>query len=230
LWNTYFWQSQKKVAALLKRKVSGKLPKDLRRGDVRMDTLDKELWAEFWVPLAGKMLLGELEAISRTLNEEFAGIWRRVCEVSAGVEQPVAFISGPTTPSVFLCHSTLDKAFVRKLCEGLKKQKIRVRLDEEQILVGHDFVSRMEEGITTSDFTAVVLSPRFVAHGPWAKEEYRTALTRQVAAKRVVLLPVLFESCEIPPLLASKKYADFRESFDDGFKTLAYSIANHKKA
>jgi len=134
--------------------------------------------------------------------------------LSSGVEPPVAFIAGPTTPSAFICHSTLDKPFVLRLCEELKKKQIRVWLDEEQILVGHDFVERMEEGITASDFTAVVVSPRFVAHGLWAKEEYRTAVTRQVAAKRVVLLPVLLEACEILQLLNSKKYADFTGSYD----------------
>jgi hypothetical protein len=229
LWKTYFWEAEEKLAKILNREFSGKLPKDMRLGQVRIDTLDKEIFTELWIPLAGDMLMRELETISRALNDEFAAIWLRVADVSNRVEQPVAFLSGPTTPSVFICHSTLDKPFVRRLCEELKKKKIRVWLDEEQILVGHDFVAKMEEGITASDFTAVILSPRFVAYGPWAKEEYRNALTRQVGAKRVVLLPVLLEACDIPPLLTSKKYADFTGAFEDGFKSLAFSIANHKR-
>jgi hypothetical protein len=229
LWNTYFWEGQPKFAGILHREFCGKLPKDLRLGQVRMDTLDKELFTELWIPLGDDMNIGQLETLSRAINEEFADIWRRVCDVSAGVEPPVAYIADPTSPSVFICHSTLDKTFVRRLCDELKKKQIRVWLDEEQILVGHDFVARMEEGIKSSDFTAVILSPRFVAHGPWAKEEYRSALTRQVKAKRIVLLPVLLESCDIPALLTSKKYADFTGTFEDGFKSLAFSIANHKR-
>lgn len=230
LWNSYCWEAETKIfPTILGREFSGEVPRDLILGQVRIDTLDKEIFTELWIPLDGSMTFGELEIMARALNAEYARMWKQVSEVSSGVEPPLAFLTGPTTPSVFICHSTLDKPFVRRLCKALKKQRIRVWLDEEQILVGHDFVARMEEGITTSDFTAVVLSPRFVAHGPWAKEEYRSALTRQVAAKRVVLLPVLLEPCDIPPLLTSKKYADFTAAFEDGFKSLAFSIANHKR-
>lgn len=46
------------------REFSGKLAKDLRRGQVRIESLDKELFTELWVPLAGNMTVGELEAIA----------------------------------------------------------------------------------------------------------------------------------------------------------------------
>jgi len=206
------------------------MPEKLKLGQVRIDTFNTEIFTELWIPLdESTATLAEVEARARAINDEFGRIWQRVCEVSSDIEPPTVFVPGPRTPTVFICHSTLDKPFVRRLCDELKKKQIRVWLDEEQILVGHDFVAKMEEGIVASDFTAVILSPRFVAHGPWAKEEYRTALSRQVAANRIVLLPVLMESCDIPPLLTSKKYADFTGTFEDGFKSLTFSIANHKR-
>jgi hypothetical protein len=228
LWNMYFWQSREELAKILRLSLSGKLPKDMRLGDVRLDTSTGELYAELWVPLGDNLTFGQLEERSRTLDDAFSKIWQRVSVVSKGVLQPPAHAEDPHFPTVFLCHSTMDKPFVRQLRDELRKRKIRVWLDEEQILVGHDFVQRMQEGISNSDFTVVVLSPRFVKFGPWAKEEYRAALVKQVSENKIVLLPILQETCEIPSLLSTKKYADFRNSFEDGLEALAHSILKHK--
>jgi len=80
---------------------------------------------------------------------------------------------------------------------------VDVWFDEERILVGHDFVAEMEAGIKPADFVAVVLSSNFIDGGPWAKEEYRSSLTKQLKEGRVVILPVLREDCAIPSLLMS---------------------------
>jgi hypothetical protein len=229
LWNAYFWDEREHLAHLLQLQLSGKIPRDLRLGEVRIDTIDTELYAELWVPVGRQLTFGQLEQKTRNLDTEFSAIWQRVSRVCHGVLPPANCIPESASPTVFLCHSTLDKSFVRKLRDELRKRGVKVWLDEEQILVGHDFVDRMEEGISNAEYTVVVLSPRFVSSGPWAKEEYRAALSKQIAEKRVVLLPILLESCEIPALLRSKRYADFRESFEEGVSALVYSIQHHKK-
>ena len=135
-------------------------------------------------------------------------------------------------------RAILPRTFDYGFATGLMVKDVRLYLDEARALgvpvdvaetVGRLWEATARDQGPDSDFTAVILSPRFVAQGPWAKEEYRTALSRQVAAKRVVLLPVLLEQCDIPALLTSKKYADFTRGFDDGFKSLAFSIAKHKR-
>jgi len=52
---------------------------------------------------------------------------------------------------------------------------------------------------------------------------------RQLAKENISLLPVLLEDCEIPPLLADIKFADFRSEFDKGFSGL-YSAISSKKS
>ena len=71
---------------------------------------------------------------------------------------------------VFLCHSSKDKPFVKKLAEELSENGIRVWVDYEQILPGQDFTKRMEDGISECDFVIVVLTPNFL-NGPWAQRE-----------------------------------------------------------
>jgi hypothetical protein len=126
--------------------------------------------------------------------------------------------------TVFICHSSLDKDLARRLDVELEKKSINVWLDEKEIVVGQDFVSQMEKGLKESDFVIVVLSKNFVEKGPWAKEEYRRTLTRQVESNKTILLPILKEECEIPAFLRSKNYADFTQNFDDGLTRLLNSI------
>jgi hypothetical protein len=125
---------------------------------------------------------------------------------------------------VFLCHSSKDKSFVRRLNFRLQENGIETWFDEEDILVGQSFISRMEEGVRESDFIAVVLTPNFLK-GIWADRELQMALIHEVKAGRVKVLPILRKDCEIPGFLKSRSYADFKgNKFERGMETLMRSI------
>jgi hypothetical protein len=51
---------------------------------------------------------------------------------------------------VFLSHSAKDKAVVRPLAARLKKDGVRVWLDEEQIKPGDSIPAKIEEGLEHS--------------------------------------------------------------------------------
>lgn len=129
-----------------------------------------------------------------------------------------------SSKSVFICHSSRDKNFARQLSKALKERSVDVWLDEEKVLVGQDFVKQLENGIRESDFVVLILSPNFVNQGPWAQEEFRMALSRQIAEQKTRILPVLKKDCDIPDILRTKHYADFRKNFDIGFNSLILSI------
>ena len=48
---------------------------------------------------------------------------------------------------------------------------------------------------------------------------------RELDEKRVVVLPVLVEDCEIPLFLREKMYADLRTDFNSGFHKVLDAIA-----
>ncbi|HEY6323041.1 MAG TPA: toll/interleukin-1 receptor domain-containing protein, partial [Thermoanaerobaculia bacterium] len=62
----------------------------------------------------------------------------------------------------------------------------------------------------------VLLLSRHAVTSSWVEREWRAAHWNEIESNSVALLPVLFDDCDIPPLLRTKKYADFRASFDDG--------------
>lgn len=124
---------------------------------------------------------------------------------------------------IFLSHSSEDKEFVRRLFEDLRALGHSPWLDEWQIKVGDCIVSSIQDGLQSSDYIIVVLSPAAVASG-WVEREWKDAYWSEVSAGRTIVLPVLLADCEIPILIRTKKYADFRRKYELGLATLCQAI------
>lgn len=176
------------------------------------------------MPIADRV--EDLESKLRSADQLLQKIWSEVCDLSDGVES-----SSPPPPprprSVFISHSSRDKKFARRLHQRLEDEGIDSWLDEEQILAGHDLVKQLEEGLRDSDFVVAVLSDNYL-NGPWAQEEYRSALSRQIDDGNVVLLPARIEECRVPDFLRAKLYADFSRDFRIGIKALLKAIKEHE--
>jgi hypothetical protein len=158
------------------------------------------------------------------LESHIAAICELVIEAEVGVVSGKPRYYWPTQrPKVFVSHSSHDKDVARKVTAALRGSSIHPWLDEDEIQIGDDFIKQMEKGLAECDFVVVLLTPHFLS-GPWAQEEYRTTLERQVRNQCVILLPALIETCDIPRMLASKRYADFRDDFGQGIEALSRTI------
>ncbi|HWD26874.1 MAG TPA: toll/interleukin-1 receptor domain-containing protein [Rhizomicrobium sp.] len=115
---------------------------------------------------------------------------------------------------LFLSHTSADKPFVRRLREDLLKQGVgKVWVDEAEIGIGDSLLGKIDEGLRATRYVGVVLSPRSIS-APWVKKELEMAMSREIADRQVVVLPLMYEKCELPLFLAGKLYADFTdESF-----------------
>ena len=126
--------------------------------------------------------------------------------------------------SIFISHSHKDKEFVDKLGVKLTVERIPVFVDRWEMNVGDSITQKIEQAITDSSFLLVVLSESSVK-SDWCKREMTSGLMLELEKRRVVVLPILIENCEIPLFLRDKFYADFREDFDYGFSQIQSSIA-----
>ncbi|MEE9129672.1 MAG: toll/interleukin-1 receptor domain-containing protein [Phycisphaerales bacterium] len=120
---------------------------------------------------------------------------------------------------VFLCHSSADKDFVRRLAKDLEKETINVWIDEKEILVGDQIRPKVEEGLNASDYLIIVLSPDSVT-SPWVERELDAKMIEEIESRKVTVLPLLHRDCDIPPLLKGKHYADFRSDYQRGLREL----------
>ncbi len=125
---------------------------------------------------------------------------------------------------IFISYSHQDKYFVDKLTANLVKHKARVRVDRWELHVGDSIIDKVQEAIQGSSALIIVIS-KYSMKSEWCKKELSSGLLRELEERRVVVLPLLLEECEMPIFLRGKMYADFRYDFDEGFKETLKAVA-----
>ena len=126
--------------------------------------------------------------------------------------------------TIFISYSHADKAVVNNLAAHMVKRNAQVWVDTWELNVGDSIIQRVQEAITSSDALLVILSKASV-ESEWCKKELASGLIRELDEKRVVVLPVLVEDCEIPLFLRDKMYADIRDDFDVGLSSIMDAVA-----
>jgi hypothetical protein len=117
-------------------------------------------------------------------------------------------------PTVFVSYSRRDSEFVRRLVASLKSHGISTFYDEADIAIGDFLAVSIERAVQHAKYLLVVMSPDYFSSA-WATKELELALNLEFENGQMKVLPILYRDCEIPPLLHSKVYADFRT--DDAF-------------
>lgn len=128
-----------------------------------------------------------------------------------------------TMPSAFISYSSRDAEFVERLVNDLNKSGKQVWWDHWEIKVGDSITKKINEGINRNDYLILILSPNSVKSS-WVEKELSAGLMRELQTRNVVTLPVLVADCDIPPLIADKRYADFRTSYERGLADLLLAI------
>src|SRR5262249_19736592 len=103
-----------------------------------------------------------------------------------------------------------DGAWVRRLAENLHQSGLNVFFDEWEIGPGDVLVHRLDAGILNSRSGALIVTPAALSR-PWVLQEYAAMMTRAVEGKQR-LIPVLLADADMPPLLASRVWIDFRNA------------------
>ncbi|RMA61376.1 TIR domain-containing protein [Acidovorax sp. 100] len=110
---------------------------------------------------------------------------------------------------IFLSHTGADKSFVRQLRTDLLDRGVpKAWVDEAEIEVGDSLIAKITEGMKQTRYIGVVLSGKSI-DAPWVKKELEIAINREISSGEVVVLPLLYEKCELPIFLEGKLYADF---------------------
>jgi hypothetical protein len=125
---------------------------------------------------------------------------------------------------IFISYSHQDREFVENLATHLIKARAHVWVDRWELKVGESILTRVQEAIAGASALLVILSKASVA-SEWCRKELNAGLMRELDEKRVVVLPVLIEDCEIPLFLRDKMYADFRSNYDEGIQQILESVA-----
>ncbi|MDR3404228.1 MAG: toll/interleukin-1 receptor domain-containing protein [Chthoniobacter sp.] len=120
---------------------------------------------------------------------------------------------------IFLSYSSEDRLQVATLATDLRHAGLAVWLDEWQIKVGDSITQQIERGLIGSRYVAIWLSRASVASG-WVQREWRSRFNEEIHGAKVVILPLMAEDCDLPVMLADKKFADFRYDYRVGLTAL----------
>jgi hypothetical protein len=131
-------------------------------------------------------------------------------------------------PSIFLSHSSKDKIFVRRLAKRLSKDGVHVWLDEADLKIGDSLIDRISEAIEQADYVGAVISYNSLTSS-WVQKELSIAATKEIGAKKVVVVPILLDQCELPNFLKDKLYADFtdRKQFNKVYAKLLETLGRN---
>jgi hypothetical protein len=127
--------------------------------------------------------------------------------------------------SVFLSHNSKDKPWVRELAKRLTSDGVVVWLDEAEIHIGDSLIDKISTAIDQMRFVAAVISPNSIGSA-WVQKELSLAMSKEIKGRRVTVLPLLIEQCDLPVALRDKLYADFTspEQFESEYKRLLRAI------
>lgn len=125
---------------------------------------------------------------------------------------------------IFISYSHKDKVFVDKLAIQLVRRNVNVWLDRWELSVGDSLIEKVQEAVDGSSALLVILSKSSTA-SEWCKKELSAGLLRELEERRVVVLPVMLEDCDVPVFARGKVFADFRTDFDVGLRALVEGVA-----
>lgn len=112
---------------------------------------------------------------------------------------------------IFISYSSNDSEKVSRLAAELRLRGLKLWIDDEQIIPGDDFIEKIGNGISSSIFYIICLSPSFEKKPPtsWVKKEFKMAMLKENKENRKSIIPVRIKKGGlIPQEIGERAYAD----------------------
>jgi tetratricopeptide (TPR) repeat protein len=131
---------------------------------------------------------------------------------------------------VFLSHNSKDKLAVRQIADALEGRRLRVWLDERELIPGRPWIPALEKILGTVHTIAAFFGENGV--GPWEQPEIEGALIEAVR-RGIPVIPVLLpnapEDIKIPLFLQRVTWVNLRGGLsDEGIDSLEFGITGMK--
>jgi TIR domain len=114
----------------------------------------------------------------------------------------------PAQRDVFVSYGHADAEWVRTLAGNLYQSGVEVAFDEWEIGPGDVLIHKLDEMLLTSRDGILVVSPASL-RSRYVQREYAALMQRSIERGRR-LIPVLLQDAELPPLLSTEIWVDFR--------------------
>ena len=133
--------------------------------------------------------------------------------------------TGPV--KAFLSYSSRDADLALRLAKDLRASGVDIWLDQWKLNVGEPIVQTIEQGLDDAEFVIVLLTHASV-DSTWVQREWSRKVQHEGQARRVSVIPVRGERCDIPDFLAQRSYADVSGgSYRMGLSRLLQILRHH---
>lgn len=125
---------------------------------------------------------------------------------------------------VFLCHSSSDKPFVKKLYERLVNDGVDAWLDKEKLLPGQDWQIEISNAVQSSDVVIVFLSSQSITKEGFVQKEIKLALDTadEKPEGTIYIIPAKIEDCDTPKRISKYQWVDL--FLDNGYELLSKAL------
>ncbi|MCF6108425.1 TIR domain-containing protein [Mesorhizobium muleiense] len=123
-----------------------------------------------------------------------------------------------------MSYAHSDRFKVDQIAAALRTAGGNIWLDAWELAPGDTIIERVERAVQASDVFLVFLSPASI-ESRWVHTELGQVLTREMNDRAITVVPILIETCEIPPPLAGRFYVDLRDNWAMGVDRILHQIA-----
>lgn len=207
IWRSLGWERSKPYNKAEVYDVAKALDIPLDMLPCALTSEDGEIISESIIKLEGD-LTSTFREIFRGYQDNASANLFRSDDVDSEPSDSMEEFKDKEKPVCFLSHNSNDKEIVRKVAASLHTFGIDTWFDEWEILPGDSIVGKIEEGLRKATHLVVFLSKKAVSSS-WVSEEINTSLYHAISSKKLAVIPVVIEECEIPMILGS--FAQVRE-------------------
>ena len=132
--------------------------------------------------------------------------------------------------TIYVGHSPSDKTIAGRLTKGLTGMGYKSDSAGWELRDDSSITRAIQNTLQIGDVLIVALNPRSV-QSKWVTQELDITLIDALKDQNVLVIPVLSEDCEVPPLIRQQyEIVDFREDFETGFLSLFSPLRRHRDA
>lgn len=126
---------------------------------------------------------------------------------------------------VYISHAREDIEWCRMLANRLREQQFKVWFDEWELSQAKNISSAINDGLNSSRKILLVMTPAYF-HKEWTQAELNYALFADPSGNQRILIPILLKDSELPPLLRTRQFIDFRDDsqFEKSFRALVKAL------
>ena len=106
------------------------------------------------------------------------------------------------------------------VADDLMVLEVDIWIDKWEIEGGDSLFEKINEGIEKSQYIALLFSSSFITK-KWSSAEVKAAFSKEVEKGQKVILPLILEKVNLPPLLRDKLYLSFEEDYYNALARLA---------